>query len=464
MRLIGKWSQCDRCSPAPTNVQRVRDSAIATNPTQKYPMCSITPLYPTRASPSTHALKLPLDVPHSLLQVLFPVFLPARAPEVLHGVPETEAHVLRDLDTLNAGRVVGVVGWMVYWVSVGHVPSISSQPTHQAHRKVEPLPRPRHRHIQQLERPGFAPQYRRPVAVGPREQEHIVRFRPLRAVDAAQPELAPHPADHGRIRQSPLPERRGYRVSRVPEDQPPLRHRARVPHQDFRRPIRRKCRRRPLPVGGQGMRGKAGHRVAHPPASRQRFPDCSGVPPDCRERGRRCAFGLDENSLSRVAVADEFPGNTRTHRRVLDRADILRLVDPGLLVWGRGERCPGAQPTREGQDIPQGANRGERVQVQRGRPLPVPVVQLPRGVVPLAAGLERRGSVFVLLQGRVRPVVDGPRLERLMWTTAAVAQCSSERLNVRPGQAVDCARRAPALAYLIGGSPRIGGDGGARGD
>jgi hypothetical protein len=39
-----------------------------------------------------------------------------RSPNVFDGVAKIEAHMLGDLDALNAARMLSVVLWMIYWV------------------------------------------------------------------------------------------------------------------------------------------------------------------------------------------------------------------------------------------------------------------------------------------------------------------------------------------------------------
>jgi hypothetical protein len=55
------------------------------------------------------ALDLPLDVPHSLLEILDGIALQVSTPDVLDGVAETKAHVLGDLYALDTAGVLGVV-------------------------------------------------------------------------------------------------------------------------------------------------------------------------------------------------------------------------------------------------------------------------------------------------------------------------------------------------------------------
>ena len=63
------------------------------------------------------AVKLTVDVPAGLLQILDGVALEIRAPDVLHRVAEVEAHVFGDLDALDPAGMIGVVGRVVHRVS-----------------------------------------------------------------------------------------------------------------------------------------------------------------------------------------------------------------------------------------------------------------------------------------------------------------------------------------------------------
>lgn len=63
------------------------------------------------------ALKLSIEVPDGLLQILTDgVRLLPSSPDVLDGVSQVEAHVLDDIDALDARRVAGIMSGMVYWV------------------------------------------------------------------------------------------------------------------------------------------------------------------------------------------------------------------------------------------------------------------------------------------------------------------------------------------------------------
>ena len=57
-----------------------------------------------------------LDVPNGLAQILHCVALTASPPQVFNGVADAKIVVLCDGDALNAGRMPGVVIWMVYRV------------------------------------------------------------------------------------------------------------------------------------------------------------------------------------------------------------------------------------------------------------------------------------------------------------------------------------------------------------
>ncbi len=48
-----------------------------------------------------------------------PVALQARTPQILDGVPDAEVPMLRDLDTLDSGRIRVVMRWMLDGVVCG---------------------------------------------------------------------------------------------------------------------------------------------------------------------------------------------------------------------------------------------------------------------------------------------------------------------------------------------------------
>jgi hypothetical protein len=61
------------------------------------------------------SLNLSIQIPACFLKVLHPGF-EIRSPNVFDGVAKIEAHMLGDLDALNAARMLRVVLWMVYRV------------------------------------------------------------------------------------------------------------------------------------------------------------------------------------------------------------------------------------------------------------------------------------------------------------------------------------------------------------
>jgi hypothetical protein len=61
------------------------------------------------------SLNLSIQIPTRFLKVLHPGF-EIRSPNVFDGVAKIEAHMLGDLDALNAARMLSVMLWMVYRV------------------------------------------------------------------------------------------------------------------------------------------------------------------------------------------------------------------------------------------------------------------------------------------------------------------------------------------------------------
>src|SRR5574338_40571 len=58
------------------------------------------------------AFNLALEIPDRLHKILSAAFQ-IRAPDIFHGVAETEIHVLGDLNALHAGRVLSVMRGMI---------------------------------------------------------------------------------------------------------------------------------------------------------------------------------------------------------------------------------------------------------------------------------------------------------------------------------------------------------------
>ncbi len=63
-------------------------------------------------------LNLPRDIPLGLLQVLDGILLLITSPDVLHSVPEIEAHVFSDLDTFDPTWMGLVVFGMVHRIEL----------------------------------------------------------------------------------------------------------------------------------------------------------------------------------------------------------------------------------------------------------------------------------------------------------------------------------------------------------
>jgi hypothetical protein len=61
------------------------------------------------------SLNLSVQIPTCFLKVLHPGF-EIRSPNVFDRIAQVEAHMLGDLDALNAARMLRVVLWMVYRV------------------------------------------------------------------------------------------------------------------------------------------------------------------------------------------------------------------------------------------------------------------------------------------------------------------------------------------------------------
>jgi hypothetical protein len=61
------------------------------------------------------SLDFPVQIPTCFLKVLHPGF-EIRSPNVFDGVAKIEAHMLGDLDALNARRMLSVVLWVVYGI------------------------------------------------------------------------------------------------------------------------------------------------------------------------------------------------------------------------------------------------------------------------------------------------------------------------------------------------------------
>jgi hypothetical protein len=59
------------------------------------------------------SLDLPLDIPLRLFEILDHVALFARSPYVFDRIPAAEIKVLRDLDTLDAARMGGVMAGVI---------------------------------------------------------------------------------------------------------------------------------------------------------------------------------------------------------------------------------------------------------------------------------------------------------------------------------------------------------------
>jgi hypothetical protein len=58
------------------------------------------------------------EKPLGFAKVLDVIVLFTGTPDIFHGIAEVEVHVFGDLDTFDAGRMRGVVGWMVDWIAV----------------------------------------------------------------------------------------------------------------------------------------------------------------------------------------------------------------------------------------------------------------------------------------------------------------------------------------------------------
>jgi hypothetical protein len=82
--------------------------------------------YPRGLRESATSLNLTVEIPSGLFKVLDGITFVVGTPDILHGIAETEVHVLGDGNTLNPGGVGGIVGWVVHrvyqlWFSHGWV-------------------------------------------------------------------------------------------------------------------------------------------------------------------------------------------------------------------------------------------------------------------------------------------------------------------------------------------------------